>query len=364
MNIGAIISAIEDFAPRSLQESWDNSGLQIGLPDEETEVEAALICLDATEAVVDEAIARGCNLIVSHHPLFFRGVKSLTAANPAERAAMKAVRAGVAVYSAHTSLDSARDGISYMMARALGMEVTGVLKPAAGTVRLTFQCEARHAADLRLALADACRHSDQTVTADSEWCRIEEKPFLDGVPEQSYIESAVALVSVDVYDFDARRVTAAADGCIAASSACYRRLGAVDVDTPSAYGLGVTARYDKPVSGSEFVERLHKAFGTECIKVSAAYRPDMEIRTAGFCGGSAPDFAADAFGRGADIYVCGDIRYHDFSEAMQQGRVICDVGHFESEICAKKIFYNILSKNFSNFAVYLSEAEQNPILYL
>ena len=363
MNIGAIISAIEAFAPRSLQESWDNSGLQIGLPDGETEVRAALICLDATEAVVDEAIARGCNLIVSHHPLFFRGVKSLTAANPAERAAMKAVRAGVAVYSAHTSLDSARDGISYMMARALGMEVTGVLKPAARTVRLTFQCAAKDASSLRLAIFDACPTANINVTVaakvtDIGVCENEGMPFL--VPH----DTNAVLVSVDAYDFDIPRLVAAADGCIAASDRCYRRLGAVDVDTPSAYGLGVTARFGKPVSGSEFVERLHKAFGTECIKVSAPYRPDMEVRTAGFCGGSAPDFAADAFGRGADIYVCGDIRYHDFSSAMQQGQVICDVGHFESEICAKKIFYNILSKNFRNFAVYLSEAEQNPILYL
>lgn len=363
MNIGAIISAIEDFAPRSLQESWDNSGLQIGLPDGETEVRAALICLDATEAVVDEAIARGCNLIVSHHPLFFRGVKSLTAANPAERAAMKAVRAGVAVYSAHTSLDSARDGISYMMARALGMEVTGVLKPAARTVRLTFQCAAHHAADLRLALADACRYSDVSVTVDGEASQAVTVET-DGIPATSMEVEPLALVSVDVNDFDARCATVAADGCIAANSRFYKRLTGTTVDAPSAYGLGVTARYDKAVSGSEFVERLHKAFGTECIKVSAAYRPDMEVRTAGFCGGSAPDFAADAFSRGADIYVCGDIRYHDFSSAMQQGQVICDVGHFESEICAKKIFYNILSKKFSNFAVYLSEAEQNPILYL
>ena len=313
--------------------------------------------------MVDEAIARGCNLIVSHHPLFFRGVKSLTAANPAERAAMKAVRAGVAVYSAHTSLDSARDGISYMMARALGMEVTGVLKPAARTVRLTFQCEARHAADLRLTLADACPCSDVCVTVDGEASQAVTVDT-DGIPATSTEVTPLALVSVDVYDFDGRRVTAAADGSIAASSPYYRRMNAVAVDTPSAYGLGVMARYDKAVSGSEFVERLHKAFGTECIKVSAAYRPEMEILTAGFCGGSAPDFAADAFGRGADIYVCGDIRYHDFSSAMQQGQVICDVGHFESEICAKMIFHNILSKKFSNFAVYLSEAEQNPILYL
>lgn len=363
MNIGAIISAIEAFAPRSLQESWDNSGLQIGLPDGETEVKAALICLDATEAVVDEAIGRGCNLIVSHHPLFFRGVKSLTAANPAERAAMKAVRAGVAVYSAHTSLDSARDGISYMMARALGMEVTGVLKPAAGTVRLTFQCEAKDASALRLALFDVCPSANVMVDVDAS--AIETKVFdNDGIPFASPFSTGIVLLGVDAYDFDVPRLVAAADGCVAAGSKFYKRLMGTTVDAPSAYGLGVTARYDKPVSGSEFVERLHKAFGTECIKVSASYRPDMEIRTAGFCGGSAPDFASEAFGRGADIYVCGDIRYHDFSSAMQQGQVICDVGHFESEICAKMIFYNILSKKFSNFAVYLSEAEQNPILYL
>jgi len=127
---GDIIRAVADFAPPTLQESWDNSGVQVDL-DPARECTGVLLGVDVTPEVVAEAAARGCNLIVSPHPLLFRGVKTLTGATGVERALIEAVRADIAVYSAHTSLDSAPGGVSWEMARMLGAEVTGVLAPSA-----------------------------------------------------------------------------------------------------------------------------------------------------------------------------------------------------------------------------------------
>lgn len=131
MQVKDVISAIESFAPPALQESWDNTGLQTGAP--EAECTGVLICLDPTEEVVAEAVSRGCNLVVSHHPLLFRGLKHITGATPVERTVVAAIRAGVAIYSSHTALDSTRGGVSYAIARSLGARVERVLHPAPGT---------------------------------------------------------------------------------------------------------------------------------------------------------------------------------------------------------------------------------------
>ncbi len=129
-----IASAIESFAPRALQESYDNSGLQVG--DPEMEVTAVLLCLDVTEEILDEAVERQCNVIVTHHPLIFRGLKQLTGANATQRIAMRAVRENIAIYSAHTNLDSAWDGVSHEMAHRLGVSNLRPLEPKSETTGL------------------------------------------------------------------------------------------------------------------------------------------------------------------------------------------------------------------------------------
>ncbi|MCH5222605.1 MAG: Nif3-like dinuclear metal center hexameric protein [Muribaculaceae bacterium] len=128
-----IANSIEKFAPRSLQESYDNAGLQVG--DPEMEVSAVLLCLDATEEVVKEAIQRECNLIVSHHPLIFKGLKNLTGQNPVQQIVIECIRKGIAVYSAHTNLDSTWDGVSHEIARRLGLRNLEVLEPLPGEVK-------------------------------------------------------------------------------------------------------------------------------------------------------------------------------------------------------------------------------------
>ena len=120
MKIKQVLEALEQFAPLPLQESWDNAGLQIGLT--EAEVSGALLCLDVTEKVIDEAIAKGCNLVVSHHPLLFRGLKQVTDANDVQRTTRKAIKNDICIVSMHTNMDNARDGVNWKISEKLGLE--------------------------------------------------------------------------------------------------------------------------------------------------------------------------------------------------------------------------------------------------
>lgn len=132
MQIRQIIGALEDFAPLALQDSYDNAGLQIGLT-KDAEISGVLLCLDVTEDVIDEAIGLGCNMIVSHHPLLFSSIKSITGCNYIERCVIKAIKHDITIYAAHTNLDSARGGVNYKIAEKLRLENIGWLKPKEGT---------------------------------------------------------------------------------------------------------------------------------------------------------------------------------------------------------------------------------------
>lgn len=260
MLISEIINAVNDFAPLSLQESWDNSGVQVG--DTSCECTGALLCVDAGPAVIAEAVARGCNLVVAHHPLLFRGLKRISPGdNIVQQTVIDAIKGGVTVFSSHTALDSARGGISHFMASMLGADVCRVLHPAAD----------------------------------------------------------------------------------------------------SATGLGVVAELPRTVSAEEFAGMIKRAFGSPVVRCSC---PEMrEIRTIGICGGSGGEFIPEAVAAGCDAYLSSDIRYHDFVDFGKR-IFLADIGHFESESCAKQIFYNIISEKFPNFALYKSESERNSINYI
>ncbi len=361
MKLSAVIEAIESFAPLALQEKWDNSGLQIGLPDGNGEVTGVMICLDTTEEIVAEAASRGCNLIVSHHPLIFKGFKHLTDSTPQERAAAAAIRAGIAVYSSHTSLDSTIGGVSYAMAERLGATVGSVISAAeVEYYNVRVICPREVSSDVRLVLLDSeprCSYSD--VEGES----MAQQGDFDPVAGIALQHQPLTAVNVEV---DSLRL-----GSVLRSLAGMPDYGRMDVAvTPlrrkaDAYGLGVYATLpDSGMTGAEFVEALRKAFGTASIKASAAYNPNMKIRRIALCGGSAPDFISRAAAAGVDAYVTADVRYHDFANAAEMPMAVFDVGHFESETCAKDIFYHVLTKKFPNFAVYYSETDKNPVKYL
>lgn len=361
MRIRAVVSVIEAFAPPSLQESWDNTGLQVG--DAREECTGVLVCLDPTEAVIEEAAERGCNLVVSHHPLIFKGLKRLTGGSATERGVATALRLGVSVYSTHTALDSTVGGVSYAMADLLGLEPVRVLSPKGGTLtRVTAYVPRSSAEDAELALLDIGSGQTRAVEAS------EQRLDLDGGDVETgwgLLHEPLTAVSATVASWAVSGAVKALDGLGLGErmSVNVEPLG----DVSPELGLGLVARV-KPEDGGivtmrEFASRVKQAFRLQRLRLSSGIQPDAEVRTVALCGGSGGEFVRQAIGAGADVYVTADIRYHDF---VDYNREIClmDVGHFESEICAKDIFYRLLTKKFPNFAVYKSELEKNPVNYL
>lgn len=373
MKLSYIIAALEEYAPGALQEKWDNSGLAIGLPRGEDECTGALLCVDVTEAVIHEAVSKGCNLVISHHPLIFKGLRRLTGATEAERASMAAVRAGVAVYCAHTSLDSTVGGVSYAMASAIGAEVERVLSPSEAQFRLiSVVCPREAASDVRLVLLDngagtnPCGGNTGPAPCPAvSYADAEEESLhpTDG-SEPGVIDlrhTAMTRVEAVVPAWQCARIAAAVAAVPGAATA---RIDILPLDNRSTgIGLGVVAAFAEPVGMAELAARLKTTFGCGAIRVSAAYEPDATIRRIALCGGSGGEFIGAARAAGAQAYITADVRYHDFAD-NREGMAIFDIGHFESESCAKDIFYHVLTNKFANFAVYYSDVESNPVKYL
>ena len=358
MRLAYVISAIEEFAPRALQESWDNSGLQIGLPPGQDECTGVLLCVDVTEDIVAEAVERGCNLVLSHHPLIFRGLKSLTDATVPERAAAAAIRAGVAVYSAHTSLDSTEGGVSYAMAGMLGAHVLRTLAPAEMPMeRISVVCPRDRADDIRLLLLDAGPESALSSDLDRDSL---ETGSTAGVPDFGILHTPLTRVEVTVPAMRRDAILMRLAGSPVTHTVQVQPLA----DRPGAYGLGVVAEFAGEITMGRLAAMLHERFGTPAIRSSlAAADSESSVRRIALCGGAGGEFIPAAIAAGAQAYVSADIRYHDFAD-HRADIALFDIGHYESENCAKDIFYNLLCKKFPNFAVLKSTKEINPVKYL
>lgn len=371
MKLADIINAIESYAPRSFQEKWDNSGLQIALPADTDEVSGALLCVDVTEGIIAEAIARGCNLVISHHPLIFKGFKRLTGATVQERAAMAAIRGGVAVYSAHTSLDSTRGGVSYAMAELLGAEVIDAIQQLESrSMVMTVFCPRTLADDVRLLMLDhnageplcaantGMPEAPECASADIMRDSIDRDPIMPSIVHTPLCRVEGTVANSRIYSVSEAIKTLPGGG-----SKC--RIITAPAPADPALGLGVFAVLPgEGIKGSDFVALLHEKFGTPAIRTSMGYRPDMKVRRIALCGGAGGEFIGAAAAAGVDAYVSADIRYHDFADAAESRTAVFDIGHFESESCAKSIFYHIITKKIANFAVYYSETETNPVKYL
>ena len=257
MKVKDIIEVIEEFAPLSLQEGWDNSGLCIGSPEDP--VTSVLFGLDCTPELVDEAVACGADMIVTHHPLIFSGLKKISPDNKVGEAVIKAIKAGISIYAAHTSADKVIAGVSGAMAARLGLE------------------------------------------------------------------------NVRILDEDG-------DGT----------------------GLGVVGDLPHPLTSDEAVALVKERFGLEMMKTS---RPlEGMISRVAMCGGSGGSLIGAAMRSGAQLYISGDISYHNFFTA--DGFMIMDIGHYESEIEIVDILFSLIKKNFPTFAVRITQnIYSNPIFY-
>lgn len=335
------------------------------------ECSGALLCVDVTPAVVEEASSKGCNLIISHHPLIFRGLKRLTGSTPQEVAIMNAVSLGISIYSSHTAIDNAPAGVSAHMAAMLGATVHRALVPmSANLLKLTVYVPVSHAESVRMALFDAgagsLGHYDccsfntagtGTFRADSEahpfvgeaneLHRENEQAIHVIVPQHLRTQVEDVVREVHPYEcpaLDWLLLLNMADDC----------------------GTGVYAILDNALTPQQLVQRVKTIFGSptaRCTDYTAAMDDDTKIRRIAICGGSGAQFIPQAIAAGAQAYITSDIKYHDFLDNAHRIFLI-DIGHFEAEKCTKDLFYNLITQKFPNFAVIKSTTAQNPILYL
>ena len=260
MKAREIIETLETLAPVCLQEPYDNTGIQVG--DIEADITGILITVDITEDTLDEALKNGCNMIVAHHPLLFRGLKKVVGSDYVQRVVMKAIRNDIILYAAHTNLDKCAGGVSWRMAEWLGLT------------------------DVRVLVPDA---KDSLV------------------------------------------------------------------------GLGCVGNVAEPMEEREALLYVKKIFKAQCVRHSAF--TNRMVKRIAVCGGSGAEFINAAIDAGADLYVTGDIKYHEYFNAENK-MVIADIGHFESEQVTKEIFYAEISKLFPKFAVQMSDSGQNAVYYI
>ena len=261
MKIKEIIDALEHFAPLPLQDSFDNAGLQTGLTG--TEATGALLCLDVTEAVLDEAISQGINFIIAHHPLLFHSLKALTGRTEVERCVMKAIRNDIAIYASHTNLDNAKGGVNYKIAEIIGLTDVHILSPR------------------------------------------ENKPET---------------------------------------------------------GAGVIGRLKEPEEETEFLLRLKKLFNASCLMYNNRLQK-REVRTIALCGGAGAFLIPQAIQAGADVFVTGEIKYHEF-QGHANDILLASLGHFESEQYTVDLLESVIHNTFPQLLVRKTQINTNPIKYM
>lgn len=366
MKIRDIIGAIEEVAPLGLQESWDNSGLQIGSYDDECT--GVLLCVDPVPEIVAEAVEKGCNLIVSHHPLLFSGLKSITGSTLQQRVVIDAIKAGVSIYSSHTALDSSRSGVSARMASMLGLENVEVLDPRRGDLeKLTVMVPSESLDRVRSALFDAGAGS----LGSYDCCGFSAEgtgtfrpldgahPYI-GAPGEISSEPETRL-EVMLPVWLRSRVEKALRGAHPYEEPAYE-FAAVTAGSFIG-GLGCVGNLREPMPACDFARFAAGVFSCPAPRVSAVAASSRMVDRVALCGGAGGSLLRRAIASGAQIYVSADLRYHDY---VDYGRTIglVDVGHFNSEECAKTIFYQRISEKFPNFAVNYATTEKNPIEYL
>ena len=362
MKVKDICNFLEQIAPRSLQESYDNSGLLVG--NKEQEIAAVLISLDCTEAVVEEAVAKGCGLIVAHHPIIFGGLKKLTGENYVERTVIKAIQSNIAIYAIHTNIDNWHLGVNYKIAQRLGLSNTKVLQPLSQKLLklVTFvpnkQKEEVANALFAAGAGDIGNYSHCSFSLPGEgtfMANDKANPFV-GTINQLHTE-AESRLEVVLPIWKKSQVVAALLAAHPYEEVAYD-LYALQNTTQLA-GSGLIGDLDKPLAPSAFLNHLKMSMELEVIRFTTLKR---QIQKIAVCGGAGSFLIKAAKAAGADAFVTADVKYHEFFDA-DQAIMIADIGHFESEKFTKTLLSELILEKFPTFAILLSGNNTNPINY-
>lgn len=363
MKLREITSYLEELAPLTWQESYDNAGLIVGHPDQE--VNGALISLDCTEEVVDEAIQQGINLIISHHPIVFKGLRRFNGSNYVERVVMKAIKHDIALYAIHTNLDNVAEGVNAKIAQRLNLENYRILSPKKQLLRkLVTYVPVSHSEAVRKAMFEAGagnigQYSDCSFNAPGIGTFKAQEGADPYVGELGKVHAEDEMrIEVVLPAFKQGRVTAALFKAHPYEEVAY------DIYTlENAYqevGSGMIGDLPEPMNPIGFLAYLKQHLNVQVIRHTVL--PQHRVQKIAVCGGSGSFLLQDAIREGAEVFITADFKYHEFFDA--EGKiVIADIGHFESEQFTQELLLEVIQKKFPTFAVRLTEKQTNPINY-
>ena len=364
MIIQHITDFLENRFPLSLQESYDNCGLTYG--HKNTVIKGVLISLDVTEKIVEEAISKNCNLIISHHPVIFKGLKKINGANISERVIELCIKHEIALYAIHTNLDNHKEGVNKRIADKIGLVNTQVLSPKKGTlVKLSVFVPEEAIQDLSEAMFEAGAGSigNYTECSFQSQGKGTYKPSENAKPSkgninQNSIEDEIKLEFLVPLD----RI----GGVLHAmkTNHPYEEV-AHDIipllNEQQDMGSGMIGALEKPMPTATFLNNVKKTFEAGVIKHTALIH--NEIKTVAVCGGTGSFLIEQAKRKKADVFISSDIKYHEFFDANEE-LIIIDIGHYESEQFTINLIYENLKEKFSNFALHLTEVNTNPVKYI
>ena len=361
MKIKEIVSELNNFAPVQLQESYDNSGLNVG--NLENEITGILLCIDVIPEVVEEAIRKNCNLIVSHHPLIRNEIKKLTGDNYVEKSIILAIQNDISIYCGHTNFDNHASGVSWKIAEKLNLKNIKILAPINNIVRkVSVFVPQNYAEKVRNTMFDAgagklgnydcCSYN--TDGYGSFKANENANPFV-GESNKIHFEQEVKIEVIYPSYLENKIITAML------SAHPYEEV-AYDVFTLnnkiSFAGMGVYGEFEEDISELDFLKKLKTTFFVENIRHSKFL--NKKIKKVAICGGSGSSLIDKVKQIGSDAFITGDVKYHDYF--LAENRIfLTDIGHYESEQFTKEIFFDIINKKNVNFAVNFSEIKTNPI---
>jgi dinuclear metal center YbgI/SA1388 family protein len=365
MKIKNITQFLEKIAPPQYQESYDNAGLIVG--DANADLTGVLVCLDAIESIVDEALARGCNLIVAHHPIVFKGLKRFTGKNYVERTVIKAIKNDIAIYAIHTNLDNVyHHGVNQKIGEKLGLQNMRILAPKKQLLmKLTAFCPK----DNTLSVLDALYAAGAGQIGNYKNCSFRTegvgtfKPTGNANPhigvldkDEEVLENRIEVI-FPTY-LESKIMNALRKAHPYEEVAYYLNvLENADFEV----GSGIVGNLAQPILAMDFLHFLKTTMSAGCVKYTAL--SDKPIQKVAVCGGSGGFLLSNAIGVGADIFITADYKYHEFFDA--DGKIIiADIGHYESEQFTIDLLCDLIQKEFENLLVFFTKKNTNPVNYL
>lgn len=364
MKIKDIITVLEEMAPLAYAEDFDNVGLLLGNQDDEAT--GVLVCHDALENVIEEAIAKNCNLVVCFHPILFSGIKKITGKNYVERSVLKAIKNDISIYAVHTALDNHKNGVNKIFCNALGLINTKILVPKPNFIqKLVTYTIPENVEQVRNALFDAGagkigNYDDCSFTSQGIGTYMGNENSNPEIGERfEFVEAQEIKIEVTFEKHLQNKILKALF-----KNHVYEEVAYEIYDLQNTHqniGLGMVGELEIPLSEIEFLQLVKTKM--QCGGIRHSTLLGKSIKKVAVLGGSGSFAIKNAIQAGADVFLTADLKYHNFYESENQ-IVLADIGHFESERYTKNYIVDYLKEKITNFAFVLSEENTNPVKYL